>query len=538
MKKIIYNNFWVLIILAPYIYTLSASNYMPSSDETYQLDAAKNISNGLGYVCLFEPNNNLSSIEYNYLDTWPPGYSYMISLIIFLGIPILSAAKMLKIFFLIFSIFSWNILSTIYLKGKKINLIYLGIIAIATIFYSSSPTDLILFSIFPILVFLLLKYFSDFPSKSKYFNSERILVLLMSIIIGFLITIRYHSLFLIGVVITIIFLKNNFKIIKSVKLILLFSIIPFLTFFIISILNKVYSGDISEHTSTGIQSVSFNYKWVYEIINNLTVNQLFFNKILIKLHYYGVFIIPVTILSAILLFYVLNKGYKNEKIKEFVFIYIILTTFDIFFLLLLTVFFFNAKDQWVPVTEFRYYWFLFPLFLLLVFSILENRFIDIHKNIKNFLFVITFLSLLISSSFYSRYRYLKYETFEKEKTIIESKFDKVRKEHKDKSVLVYATNPYLSFFLLDYNLPVYRDFTKLFNPNTYFTKNTLVFLIEKKNRKQLISIENNIKLHNSRNELHGLAKSSLVSSSSDSSFSFIWYEAKKGPSIISCFDKR
>jgi hypothetical protein len=187
-------------------------------DEAVQLEAAHRLVKGLGLTSTFFPppyapvqipsNINQTPIP-QALTWWPPGFSLLVAAFLFLGIPLASSLKILYSVTTLIGWFGWAIIGSHCLSkplqlGARLFPAQLFIAAFLPVFYTPAwwGTDLFLWAGFPFVVLLL--FHSTTRSKLKY-------VVFAGLLFGFLVNIRYSTLFVAIVAFLILFQVNFYK---------------------------------------------------------------------------------------------------------------------------------------------------------------------------------------------------------------------------------------------------------------------------------------------------------------------------------------
>lgn len=190
-------------------------------DESVQLEAAHRLVKGLGLTSTFFPppyapvqipsNINETPIS-QYLTWWPPGFSLLVASFLFLGIPLASSLKILYGVTTIIGWFGWAIIGS-HSLAKPIqfgNIIFPAQLCIATllpIFYTPawSGTDLFLWAGVGFIILFLFN--SAAKNEVKY-------VFFAGLLFGFLVNVRYSTLF-IAIVAFFILFQVNFPQVKA-----------------------------------------------------------------------------------------------------------------------------------------------------------------------------------------------------------------------------------------------------------------------------------------------------------------------------------
>ena len=193
-------------------------------DESVQLEAAHRLVKGLGLTSTFFPppyapvqipsNINQSPIP-QALTWWPPGFSLLVAALLFLGIPLASSLKIIYSVTTLTGWFGWAILGSHCLSkplqlGARLFPAQLFIAAILPVFYTPAwwGTDLFLWAGIPFIVLFLFN--SGNKNKVKY-------VFFAGLLFGFLVNVRYSSLFIAIVSFLLLFQVNLLKLKAFIK---------------------------------------------------------------------------------------------------------------------------------------------------------------------------------------------------------------------------------------------------------------------------------------------------------------------------------
>lgn len=174
-------------------------------DQNIQLDAAFRLVQGLGLTNAFSSQFEINEPPISeLLIHFPPGYSLLVSLFLSLGIPLVFSLKSIYGLTTLIGWFFWAIIASHCLNkplrfGRIVFPAHLLIAFAFPVFYTPrwEGTDIFLWAGIPVIILLLLRKFENF--------STLLLTLIASLSIGFLVSIRYASIFLFPAALLILF---------------------------------------------------------------------------------------------------------------------------------------------------------------------------------------------------------------------------------------------------------------------------------------------------------------------------------------------
>lgn len=399
---------FIVLLLIPFLLYLFINHFEYNSDIMIQIEAAKNLSNGKGYVTDWG-----GTVDLEYLSQWPIGFSAIIAALLKIGFPLQYALKVYIAFFSIVGLFAWYFVSTNYFRYS---LDRIALILIQSMFLyketSYIPTELTLWAIFGVISWMVLKIDHSKKKLNKQF-------FIISIIISLLPVFKYVGIAIIPICfIWLIITNDNHNLFWRNSLILLSS--PIIIISIIFLTNFYYQNSLLPSYGLKIS----NYNSIIQLMNLKYIITVIFPSMIIAIHaflfenfYIFYFFREVTqnilgyfnyetsfpIVSVALSFSFLLFGIF--KIKEMINIHkynrfikwMISSAIGIYSFLFVSTFFFSHYRDSVPVlpqfVENRYYQWIFPIILIFIFILIQDYF-ESSIRIKNIiLYIILFMGL-------------------------------------------------------------------------------------------------------------------------------------------------
>lgn len=205
-----------LLLALPFVFVLLANDYLPGTDESYQLEAAVRLAGGQGYTagwcwatgCSPRPGaqladdqgmnapakKDLSTPVFTRVVAWPIGYSLMVATFVKFGIPFGIAAKLLKLIALIATLSAWSHFANQFVRGFAARLMFCAFMGFFAVVCAESATDLMLLGLFAAISNLVLN--GAFPTgagPSGIVWSPKVL-LLSGLLTGIAIALKYSAL--------------------------------------------------------------------------------------------------------------------------------------------------------------------------------------------------------------------------------------------------------------------------------------------------------------------------------------------------------
>jgi hypothetical protein len=173
------------LLFIPFFIVFFRYDYVPITDESYQLQAAKRLVEGRGLTSNLGANP-FNDTEYQYLYQWPPGYSILIASLVHLGFSISSSAILIKTATILMGLYFWIKLSSHYLDSLAPKIIFMSITSFMVFTYNYLQTDLIIWSIFPIYSLYMLRL-----NDKKKRNGESLILIATCLVLFIL--FKFHT---------------------------------------------------------------------------------------------------------------------------------------------------------------------------------------------------------------------------------------------------------------------------------------------------------------------------------------------------------
>jgi hypothetical protein len=475
-------------LILPFLYYLYAiKTYVPGTDETYQIEAAIRILNGFGNTFSWTLDNDLSISNFSFQNAWPIGYSSLLASLLFIGLPLQYALKLLKISILLTSIFTWIRLSDYYIKNIWFKIMFSGFASVYIVKYSSSVTDMVIvmfLSIFSIL--LLVRNDSETSNRLSVLQNIMISPIMIGLLIGIMILFKFSGIFLAaGCAFWILLMIDSTR--KNSISNLIKYLIPVTIFIAFTLAFQQHQNNIAYaiENSEFITNIHFFYDgWLDDIFNSVfqsTYLEPLMDKVITDTS--ENFLLVVTFMklmffiSYFTILFLLNiKGGKFQKLSLWIIInHLILTIF----LKVVSSLFFEDVSQWLPIKEGRYYWPLFLFFPMGMLTILEPKWNILSTVYKATITLGIMISIFIGICLYSDYKYDQYSELNAEMPLLKLELEKLIRKDTNPIVFVDEINwklyPDRGNYNVFFQLP--RNTT-----NYYFSKETIVIMLTSSNK--------------------------------------------------------
>jgi|GEM_PF-4971926 len=194
-ENLSWKKMWLMAVLAisPYFFmVLPEPYYVPGSDECWQLQAAVEMQNGRGYRSSRDSELQLSNIsdpEYQYMKSWPIGYTAFLLGLMKTGFSIDGAAKAFNFLFELVGLFGWCYLGSLLLRRTGARLVFAFIVALHSLVWGNYATSLSSWAVFPFLSLFLFRALGILPVRHVWVNT-----LGAAVMGGLLVLFRYQHL--------------------------------------------------------------------------------------------------------------------------------------------------------------------------------------------------------------------------------------------------------------------------------------------------------------------------------------------------------
>ena len=475
-------------LILPFLYYLYAiKTYVPGTDETYQIEAAIRILNGFGNTFSWTPDNDLSVSNFSFQNAWPIGYSSLLASLLFIGLPLQYALKLLKISILLTSIFTWIRVSDYYIKNIWFKIIFSGFASVYIVKYSSSVTDMVIILFLSILSILLLVR-NDYDTSNRLSVLQNIMIspIMIGLLIGIAILFKFSGIFLAAsCAFWILFMTNSTR--KNSISNLIKYLIPVTLFIASTLFFQQYQNTIAYAIENReyINNIPFFYDGWFDDIFNAVFQSTYLEPLMGKVisDTSGNFLRIVIFMKLIffiscftILFLLFIKGGRFQKLSFWIIInYVVLAIF----LKVVSSLFFEDISQWLPLKEGRFYWPVFLFFPMGMLIILEPKWNILSTVYKATITLGIMISIFIGICLYSDYKYDQYSELNAEMPLLKLELEKLIRED---------TNPIIFSDDINWKLYPFRGKYNVFlrppmnNTNFYFSKETMVIMITSTNK--------------------------------------------------------
>src|SRR5258705_6948413 len=264
----------ILFLVAPFLFVIATAPYIPNRNEVWQLHAAARITAGLGYTTYWNIPEDLSRIHSDFLIAWPAGYSIMTAGLMKLGLSAYAAAKAFKIVLIVAADLVWWRLGRRFLSGSLTRALFVVYICAAAVFISYSLSDLFCWAGMGILTLSMLAYADGRAVRH---------LIMAGIVIGAMILMRYHSLFLVPVAAAWCFWFSSNMTVKG-RLVRAMAVvaIPLLVHLVIATTNISAEGHVSTITAKVVKP-GFQWEWLRDLPGVALLGGLFLESLLARL---------------------------------------------------------------------------------------------------------------------------------------------------------------------------------------------------------------------------------------------------------------
>ncbi len=470
-------------LLIPFLYYLLAiRSYIPGYDEACQTEAAIRLSKGYGNTYSWMVNKDLSTPNFSFQNAWPIGYSFSLGSLLFIGLPLEYALKLLKLSIVLATIFAWLRLSNFYIKDIWLKVIFAGFATGYIIKYAQSIIDMIIvlfLSVFSILLFT--KNEHETSNRFSYWQKYTRHPFTIGLLIGIMLLFKYSGMFIAASCAFWIFFVTNGLLKESLINLIKFSI-PVILIMAYTLINNQHS-TTSAYALTAskfVMNIPFFYNgWAGDIFNAI-FQSTYLDKMMdtILPNVNSNFLYLVIFVKAIFflvffstLFLLLKKGGKFRELSFWVIInYLAL----IVFLKVVSGFFFEDVLHWLPLKEGRYYW---PLCLFLpmgMLIILEPKWNVLSSISKAAITLGITISIFVGICFYADYKYDQYHSLNIEIPLLKVELSKLIKE--DTNTIVFGDQINWQLYPDKGRYNVFGQPPK-FSESQFFSKKTMVIML-------------------------------------------------------------
>lgn len=469
IKYLLDFKFYILLLLLPYIiFTFKHTIYLPGQDEANQIEATLRFIESGSFSFSWVVPVDISNPLFTFQNNWPLGFPVLLFIFLKIFNNLFLTLKIIKIILILINVYNWLLVYESIFINKIKKFFYTNLIVILTLVISQSTTDLISTIFLSYLILYLFRI--QIQNKFNYIST-----LIIGLICGISFYFKYSSVIFLPSIILYILIFDSSSIFEKIKKTSIMSFVFVLIISFIYLYNKTH-GEHNFYVFKGfdfskINNLFYN-SWYKDVINSISFS-LYSDKLyeIFKLKY---FISSQYIFNLIYIFIIISCiviSYKSEKkLKQIVFLTIILYAINIIFLKLLTAFFFDSTYEYRPIIVYRYFWPIAPLMFLLVTNSLMNlKFIN--NKIALFIFIIISFSILILDVNKKNILYNKIETnYNKVNLCLENNIKNLNQTN----FVVFAEKVQWSLFLNKGKCNVFQVTNDLKNIDFNKIKNTVV----------------------------------------------------------------
>jgi hypothetical protein len=465
----------ILLLVAPFLFVIATAPYIPNRNEAWQLHAASRLASGLGYTTYWNIPEDLSHIHTDFLIAWPAGYSIITAGLMKLGLSAYAAAKAFKIVLIVAAALIWHQLGFRFLSLSLSRALFIAYICAAAVFISFSLTDLFCWAGMGLLTLLMM----------AYADSRAVRHLIMAgIVLGAMILMRYHSLFLVPVAAVWCFWVSSKMSVKG-RLVRAMAIvaIPLLVHLVIATTNITAEGHVSTITAKVIKP-GFQWEWLRDLPSVTVLEGIFVRSLLARLSA-GVHAGFPDLVIAILgwasffgmLLIVRRMLAEHSNRRRDLAIWLSLASVGLVLFLGLLSISRYGDARWAPITEERYYWILGALIVLVVLVSIEDRMMTrIQPKWTRLGIGAALAAGLLAITGYSINRYERYSNEALLRQNLVRTVEEISKAESANNTVVFS-DEFLRLLLLDDKFPVYKNEDGQLPPGTGFSHRTTLIWV-------------------------------------------------------------
>jgi hypothetical protein len=465
----------ILFLVAPFLFVIATAPYIPNRNEVWQLHAAARMAAGLGYTTYWNVPEDLSRIHSDFMIAWPAGYSIITAGLMKLGLSAYTAAKALKIFLIVAGVLVWWPLGRRFLSGSLTRTLFVVYICAAAVFISYSLTDLFCWAGMGILTFSMLAYADDRAVRH---------LIMAGIVIGAMILMRYHSLFLVPVAAAWCFWVSSNMTVKG-RLVRAMAVvaIPLLVHLVIATTNISAEGHVSTITAKVVKP-GFQWEWLRDLPGVALLGGLFLESLLARLSesaLAGLRDLVLTILGWAsffgMLLIVRRMLAEHSNRRPDLAIWLSLASVGLVLFLGLLSISRYGDARWAPITEERYYWILGALIVLVVLVSIEDLMMArIQPKWTRLGIGAALAAGLLAITGYSINRYERYSNESLLRRNLISTVQEISRVERANNTVVFS-DAFVRLLLLDGKFPVYKNADGQLPPGTRFSSSTTLIWV-------------------------------------------------------------
>jgi hypothetical protein len=455
----------VLVLVAPFLFVIATAPYILNRNEVWQLHAATRMVAGLGYTTYWNIPEDLSRIHTDYLIAWPPGYSIVTAGLMKIGLSAYAAAKVLKMVLIVVAALIWRRLGRNFLNNSGIsNVLFLVYICAAAAFISFSLTDLFCWAGMGVLTLSMLAYAGDRAVGR---------VITAGIVLGAMILMRYHSLFLVPVAaVWCLWASSKMTLKNRLARVLVLVLIPLMVHLGIAMTNIRAEGHLSTITAKVVKP-GFQWEWLRDLPSVLLLEGLFLKSLSAKLGEGPTADSVIAIFgwaSMLGMLLIIRKMLAEhyERRRDLVIWLSLASVGLVLFLGFLSISRYGDA-RWAPITEERYYWILGALIVLLVLASSDD--LIMARIQPKWIRVGSGAALAAGLLAITGYSINRYERYSNEALLRQNLIGAVEEISKVESAnnTVVFSDQFLRLLLFDGKFPVYKNTDGQLPPRTRFS---------------------------------------------------------------------
>lgn len=181
------------VVASPYLAVMLADYYVPGNDEAFQFEAAIRLAAGQGYTASPVVVHDLAAPTFEFLIQWPIGYSALIAGLLTIGIPLVLAAKLIKLSVVMMALAAWSRFAAPFLQRPTAAMAFCGFLGFFVAVRAGWMTDLFLVALFPVFSQWMLT--ADAPAGTPGgAHADRWRLLAAGTLAGLLVVMKYSAL--------------------------------------------------------------------------------------------------------------------------------------------------------------------------------------------------------------------------------------------------------------------------------------------------------------------------------------------------------
>ena len=358
-----------LLVALPWIVFLALDVYVPGYDETFQVEAAVRLSQGLGYTASRLYPLDLSVPYFSYLIGWPVGYSQVLNWMLQAGVPVGVAPKLVKLVALFVAVVAWTKFSATYLRSRVGQSVFAAFMGLFLVICSSSAPDLIVLALFPVFTMWILSATDDGADAKGRILSRRAFLALAGAIAGLVVLMKYTGLSVAILGGTWLLLANRRRPLRMFADLACYCVPAGAIIGSVFLSNLLNAGALSPTTmpSWSSRTLGWDMSWVFDSVTAMLFSAPYLPKVLIR------FVIApfgqpyesvgtyatlgtIALVTANAMFHLHRAGGSPRRLAG----WLVVAYLSAFFFLGLSSSLYFSGGGWAPIMEGRYYQWIVP----------------------------------------------------------------------------------------------------------------------------------------------------------------------------------